>query len=681
MTAPLLLAAALLAAADPPAVAPHPRPAESLPPGAVARMGSPRLRHPGGLQTLAFGLGGKVLVSAHEPVACVWDAESGQLLRLLGTEADEEGTDRVTRAGVLADGQTLVVTGNRRVGRRAFVARSFVWDLERDTEARVFHVRQEKGRGPHSSPGVFAPDGSRLAEVESFGTAIHLFDRDGKPAGRLDGAVDPENWGRDPAVFSPDGKFLYVGREEVGVVVWATATRERVRTFGGGNSVPKAVAVSADGRLVVTFDAAKPKHPRGRVRPETVRVWNPATGKPITEIGWDGADPAADYRLFAGFLADGSAWAVAASSAAVTYRRWDRETGRQTHDWTTPLVGWEVGVADVSPDGARLAVGGRSGVISVFDAATGRDVTPAGGHRDEVRGVRFTPDGRHLVTAGDDGTVRVWDAATGAEIRVLRGLGFPWLSPDGTLILDHQFTGTRGTPVTATVVRDATDGRERWRLDGAVGVTPLPDGKTAWRRRPDEKSAAVVDLATGKELRAVPAPGYPVGFAADGRLVVVRQDAAASGWDPTTGEKRFAWNLTAAGVLAAGDGGDRVIGQALSPDGKRLAFAFEHSSRDGADRGALVVCEAATGKEVARTKSADYADFAFGRVLAFSPDGKLVATGGRRARLFDAATGEERAAFDGHRFTVSAVAFSPDGRRLATGGSDGTAVVWEVPRR
>ena len=112
--------------------------------------------------------------------------------------------------------------------------------------------------------------------------------------------------------------------------------------------------------------------------------------------------------------------------------------------------------------------------------------------------------------------------------------------------------------------------------------------------------------------------------------------------------------------------GGRVNSVAFSPDGKLVATG----SSDKTAR----VFEAATGREVSRL-----ADQNGVNAVAFSPDGKLVATGSwdNTARVVEAATGREVSRL-AHQNWVNAVAFSPDGKLVATGSDDHTARVFEA---
>ncbi len=101
---------------------------------------------------------------------------------------------------------------------------------------------------------------------------------------------------------------------------------------------------------------------------------------------------------------------------------------------------------------------------------------------------------------------------------------------------------------------------------------------------------------------------------------------------------------------------------AWSPDGKSIASVSYDAQ----------VWDAATGKTlVTRGYSVN--------AVAWSPDSKRIASGSRdqTVQVWDAADGGNVYTYRGHSAWVTAVAWSPDGKRIASGSRDQTVQVWQ----
>jgi WD40 repeat protein len=294
-------------------------------------------------------------------------------------------------------------------------------------------------------------------------------------------------------------------------------------------------------------------------------------------------------------------------------------------------------------------------------------VTRGGG----VYPLAFSPDGRFVAGRSFYWQVMsVWEVATGKPLEPAPGHDGPInllvASPDGRLVVSAQ----EHDPTLR--LWDAATGRPQHVLHGhraaVVAAAFSPDGKLlASGGNPNDRTARLWDVATGKELRRLPLdPREDVTalvFAPDGRTL-----AGGTGlgsvcvWDVGSGGvvRRFQAYPPVAGRDPE-DSFPPVTALAYSPDGKLLATASQAAGpfRVWAAATGTLVREFPLPKGAARTTP-----------LAFSADGRTLVTRGtwETVSCWEVAGGGER-----HRLRVGGgkeimwglFAFGPEGRTVA----------------
>jgi WD40 repeat protein len=328
--------------------------------------------------------------------------------------------------------------------------------------------------------------------------------------------------------------------------------------------------------------------------------------------------------------------------------------------------GRQVNGVAFSPDGKILAVACDHGGVELWAFPAGKRRSTLGGRADRahsgrqgadngryagVSSVAFTRAGGSLAAGNADGTIQLWDLAT-ARVKATisadaQGVWCMAFSGDGKLL--------------------ASGGTDR-----VVKLWDVGSGKLKARLKGHQEGKVAM---CGDTIMSV-------AFSGDGKLLA---SAGADGtirlWDVATGSPGT--------VLIASP--DRPAGAvAFSPDGTLLA--------SGGYDGAVKLWRVATGKGMAAFELRKWSAVSS---VKFSPDGKLLAAVGGDGlgdeeweeppeqrfdlKLWDVATGQQQAHVSDDTGQILSTAFSPDGKLLATGDCDdlsgpehGRVRLWEV---
>ncbi len=483
---------------------------------------------------------------------------------------------------------------------------------------------------------------------------------------------------------------------------WVTTPEARKDSPRPRQSGKATWALSSDGRTVAIADADR-----------RVRRWDVATRQPLgLELHLD--SPVEAIAL----TPDGRK--VITGRRAGRLHVWDAETER---GFDLPPQGTEVTSLAVTPDGRVLASATEGGVIRLWDTSSLGQIGQTCKLAGAVTALAFGPEGRLLAIGADDGTIRIWEVphqkSIGVPVRVDQAVQTATFAADGKRVLIGTAEGARWWYVTGGPVYASDRGRDR-RLDDApaseVDTTTVgPDGRTVATTRnlgADGRIRGRIELrdaATGRLLRRTPDRPHVLSgavYSPDSKWLLTWGPAPESArlWDAATLQDSRplfrSLKSTINQVVFSRDGRSLLLGcrdgqgrlwdlerdQEIRPDhGPRHAYPITAVTFDPDGSRLVTGCHAGTVRVWDTTRGTMLHELRQNAgeivVLAFSPDGETLLNASRdgTARFLDAESGRQLGPALHHTDAVLCVAFHPDGRSVVTGTRDGMVHRWSVP--
>ena len=500
--------------------------------------------------------------------------------------------------------------------------------------------------------GTTEADSLRLPEAEeALRSAMH------DPLGRpLPGHPGQVGHAEDVTAleFSPDGRWLATGSLDDIVLLWDLEDVE-------------ADPVPLDGHLdditALAFD------PDGR--------WL-ATASLDTALLWDLSDPKADPVSLDGHFGEITALAfspdgrwLATTSIDGTARVWD--IAKPDRPFRILDHGSFVYALAFNEDGSRMATGSGDMNARVWDM-TDLEAEPVrfSDHVHDVIKVAFSQDGDSLATGSRDNTVRVWSLTDPANPPVVLDQGAAVVSlafsPDGRWLVtgsednagrlwDLQTTGGPSDP--SLVVLHA--GR-------VEQVAFSHDGRWLATGGPDDPARLFQVDVLAEEPVVLAGPVSALGFSADDRWLAIGSDH---------GSARI-WRLDQLSTRPALlDHDAAVTALSFSSDGRLATGTADNTAQlwrveDPGSEPEVLEQEMVDGFEQARVET-----------MAFSPDGRWLATGSgdRMVRLWNVEPSQPEMTPLPLDAGVNSLAFSPDGSRLGIAVKDEVVLMWDMAAR
>jgi WD40 repeat protein len=576
---------------------------------------------------------------------------------------------------------------------------------------------------------ALSPDGRTLAVPDIAG----LLQFDAQTLEQIGEREYPVNLDTEGVAFSPDGATLALGGDGFIRLVDAHTHEQlaEARIDAGASQI----VFSSDGSQLAVV------HTRPGAGPDWVTIRDAATlrriGAPIRPEGFRGWWISQWWTVPSIALTpDGRSLVTASAAGELAW--WDLASHEKTRALEIP-DGYRA--LALSPDGETAAIGLDDG-IELIHVRTGAVRQSAGSLASNPIRLSFSPDGRTLVSTSTDGTVTLWDAGTATVRETLRGHSAAVQQPafsrdgktlyttslDGTVIawdlkgdrrLGRTFTfgrdpglgpypdrhpgafspdgqviavGLKGEGVALWDASDLTQiGPPLLQTGGEVDVLAFsPDGQTLAAVAndgglcfnqpdpPDPCSVATIWDVESRSLRLGPFPIDPwstrgVSFSADGTMLATAAFEGVRLWDVATGAE-----LAHIGSRRSAGG---VVFSPTEPD----VLAFITDGWDGSNvrewGGEAEIWDVARRSRIWTLKpDKPEAGGYLGWAIAFSPDGRLLATGGEDpfVHLWDVRTGKLIRDFEKNVKTALALDFTPDGKTLAMSGGEPYVSLWDV---
>jgi WD40 repeat protein len=359
----------------------------------------------------------------------VWDVAEGKPLHKLPW-----GNDALGMVAWSVEGRYLAAVGTGKPGGLR------AWDAETGKEIRL------DGAAAGAWTWLAWGPGGRLAAGDA--ATAHVWGvATGKQLLTPPLAMTSQGWlpHTRSVGWSADGQ-LAVANPDWTVRVWNATTGKEAPPLGRSRGVVPAAAfpqLTAETRVVLAWSGDGKRLASSSSVERTIQVWDAATGARLL------ASPAQSQELLSlAWSRDGGRLASAAEDG--TLKIWHTATGKESLAlrYAPPSAGIPGtprprGEALLAwGPGGQLAVAGGDGAVTIWDAATGKEVVSLSAPRAPVSSVAWSPDGRRLASAGGDGTVSLWDVSAGQEVFTVRSAPPPggrtgalaW-SPDGRLAL------------------------------------------------------------------------------------------------------------------------------------------------------------------------------------------------------------------------------------------------------